>query len=147
MLFGVQEPLVGVSPKVLRALLSRSYELVRHDIPRRAVEADFQMLEHAVKDREEFAKLFGITTISNPSVIAANFPYTITTVAEKLRVKHRSRVQSLIDKVNEEKGFDIKASDNKYHLCIKYSKTPVHKYSEDAVALLKKVKNGDEYSI
>jgi hypothetical protein len=55
--FGIQEPSIGVSPKVLRALLSRSYELVRHDIPRRAIEADFQMLEHAVEDQEKFAKL------------------------------------------------------------------------------------------
>jgi hypothetical protein len=56
--FGAQQALNGVSPKVLRALLSRSYELVRHDIPRTQVQADFQMLEHAVTDQEQFAKLW-----------------------------------------------------------------------------------------
>jgi hypothetical protein len=31
---GSQQALEGVSPKILRSLLSRSYQLVRHDIPR-----------------------------------------------------------------------------------------------------------------
>ncbi len=43
---GSQQALDGVSPKVLWSLLSRSYQLVRHDIPRTTFQADFQMLEH-----------------------------------------------------------------------------------------------------
>lgn len=70
--FGARPTLNRVSPKTLRALLSRSYELVRHDIPRRAFEADFQMLEHAVNNQTEFAKLFGITTISDPTALAGS---------------------------------------------------------------------------
>ena len=45
-------------PKMLRALLSRSYDLVRYDIPRRTVDADFEMLEGAVSSEQSFAKLF-----------------------------------------------------------------------------------------
>jgi len=82
--FGAHQSINGVSPKLLRALLNRSYELVRHDIPRKVIEADFAMLEHAVEDDKEFAKLFGLTTISEPSQVAANYPYTLTQLAKKL---------------------------------------------------------------
>ena len=73
-----------MSPKVLRALLHRSYDLVRHDIPRRTVQADFEMLERAVRTGPEFAKLFGITTISRPSSNSADYPYILTEVAERI---------------------------------------------------------------
>ena len=35
--FGTNQPLNAVSPKVLRSLLHRSYDLVRHDIPRKTL--------------------------------------------------------------------------------------------------------------
>jgi hypothetical protein len=144
---GSQQPLNGINPKVLRALLSRSYELVRTDIPRATVQADFKMLEHAVEDQEKFAKLFGLTTISNPSMVAANYPYTISDVAKKLGGNYWSVAQKYIDAIKAETNFDLKASDNKYHCAIKYGKGPIHKYSEDAIALLKKVKKGEPYEV
>ena len=85
--FGAHQPLNAVSPKVLRALLRRSYDLVRHDIPRKMVEADFEMLERAVKTESAFAKLFGITTISNASSNTTRYPYTLTFLAEKVTGK------------------------------------------------------------
>jgi hypothetical protein len=145
--FGSQQALSGLSPKILRSLLSRSYELVRHDIPRTTFQADFQMLEHAVADQEQFAKLFGISTISNSSMIAANYPYTLSAVAKKLGANYWSHAQNLIDKVKLEKKVDLKASDNKFHFATKYGKSILHKYSEDAVALLKKVKKGEPYEL
>ena len=66
-----------VSAKLLRALMVRSYELVRTDIPRKTVHANFEMLEHAVETSAEFAKLFGISTIADPSVISARYPHIL----------------------------------------------------------------------
>jgi len=144
--FGSQQAL-NVSPKILRSLLSRSYELVRHDLPRTPIQADFQMLEHAVADQESFAKLFGLTTVSNPSAIAANYPYTLSAVAKKLGGNYWVTAQNEIDRIKAAKNFDLKASDNRYHCAMKYGKSILHKYSEDAVALMKKSKAGDPYEI
>jgi hypothetical protein len=147
--FAAQQAINGVSPRVLRALLSRSYELVRRDIPRKVIEADFQMLEHAVESQSEFAKLFGLTTISDFSQLAANYPYTFTQLSKKLgdRSKSWRRAQQAVDKVKAEKGIDLKESDNSYHCRINYGKSRIRKYSEAAVVLLKKVRAGESYDI
>jgi hypothetical protein len=114
--FGSNQPLNPVSPKVLRALLHRSYDLVRHDIPRRTAQADFEMLERTVRTGPKFAKLFGITTISGPSPNSADYPYTLSEVAEKVRGQgaYWYQAQVYLDRTKQEKGVDIKTSDNRY---------------------------------
>ena len=92
-------------------------------------------------------KLFGITTISDPSAVAANYPYTLSAVAKKMGYNYWYPVQVLIDKIKHDKTFDLKASDNKYHIATKYGKSILHKYSEDALAVLKKVRKGDTYTL
>ena len=64
----------NVNPKILRALMSRTYDLVRHDIPTSTVEVDYSTLEQAV-DKENFLpKLLGITSISEPEHFNAAYP-------------------------------------------------------------------------
>ena len=63
--FAANPVLNNVNPRVLRSLLARSYELVRHDIPRMQMEANFQFLTEKVESSEAFASLFGIATISD----------------------------------------------------------------------------------
>jgi hypothetical protein len=145
--FASQQPLNGISPKILRSLLSRSYELVRHDIPRKVIQADFQMLEHAAENQEAFAKLFGITTLSEPSAIAANYPHTLTAVGIALKSNSWSKAQQAIDIIKGTHKFDIKTCDNKYHCATKYGKSTIHKYSQDAVLLFAKVLKGESYEI
>ncbi len=145
--FASQQPLNGISPKILRALLSRSYDLVRHDIPRKVVQADFKMLEHAAEDQNAFAKLFGITTINEPSTVAAIYPYTLTAVGIKLRSNTWTKAQQAIDVIRGQHGVDIKASDNKYHCATKYGKSTIHKYSENAVSLFAKVLKNEGYEL
>jgi hypothetical protein len=145
--FGAQEAFTGISPKILLSLLGRSFELVRHDIPRTSYQADFQMLEHAVANQEQFAKLFGITTISNPSMIAATYPYALSAVAKRLGFNYWRGANALIDRVKTEKQFDMTANDNKYHVATKYGKSIIHKYSEETISLLKKVKKGEQYDV
>lgn len=135
-----------VSAKTLRALMARSYELVRTDIPRKTVDANFEMLEHALGSPAEFAKLFGISTISDPSVISARFPYTLTNLAGLLGYnKGWDGAQKLINKVKRDKGIDIKVSDNRYHCTLKYGALKINKYSDEAVAMLKLVRDGKDY--
>jgi hypothetical protein len=150
--FGSHQLLNAVSPKLLRALLRRSYDLVRHDIPRRTVEADFQMLEQAVKTGPEFAKLFGITTIGRASSNSADYPYTLSDVAEKLKGERAywSVAQVYLDRVRREKGIDIKKSDNRYHCATKLGRSKnsiAHKYSDDLLDLIERMKNGEEYEL
>ena len=130
--FGAHQPLNAVSPKILRALLHRSYDLVRHDIPRQTVEADFDMLERAIKSDTEFAKLFGITTVSKPSSNSANYPYTLGLVAEKVTGKegvYWYEAQKYIDRIKVEKKVDIKRSDNRYHSATKTGKKRAPSYT------------------
>jgi hypothetical protein len=149
--FGAHQPLNAVSPKILRALLHRSYDLVRHDIPRQTVQADFQMLERAVKTDSDFAKLFGITTISKPSSNAVDYPYTLSELAEKITGKSNaywSKAQFYIDKIKAEKNIDIKSSDNQFHSATKSGKkSVVHKYSDHLVELISQVKAGGSYKV
>ncbi len=149
--FGTNQPLNAVSPKVLRSLLHRSYDLVRHDIPRKTVQADFEMLERAVKTGPEFAKLFGITTVSGPSSNAANYPYTLSELAEKVTGvtdAYWFKAQIYIDKIKSEKKYDIKASDNKYHSATKTGKKSLsHKYSDHLLDLMQKIAKGETYEL
>lgn len=146
--FGAHQAINKVSPKVLRSLLARSYDLVRRDIPRKTVEANFQMLEGAVASPEEFAKLFGITTLSDPSVVSARYPFILKQVADEMGLPGWNQVQFLIDRIKKIHGYDIKASDNIYHYAIKTgTNSVVHKYSKDAVDLFKKIQAGHDYKL
>ncbi len=150
--FGGNRPLNAVSPKMLRALLHRSYDLVRYDIPRKTVQADFQMLERAVHASDDsFAKLFGITTIARSSSNSTDFPYTLSGLAEKVEGKEDARWQSIqpfLVQLTKETGTDIKKSDNRYHSATKTGKKSlVHKYSEDMLDLISKMKRGEPYKL
>ena len=81
---GSNEALPSVSPKILRALMARTYSLVRHDIPKRTVEVDCHTLQHAVSSEQELAKLYGITTLDDPSAVDAMYPFSLSHVGHEL---------------------------------------------------------------
>lgn len=147
--FGSHQCLNAVSPKILRALFSRSYELVRHDIPRKVFEANFQMLESAVENQDDFAKLFGLTTVSDPSQLAAKYPYTLTQLSKKIKSKSTWYLgQKAIDAIRIAHNIDLKKSDNRYHCAVKFGEAePYHKYSDHALVLFKKVLAGEDYEL
>lgn len=149
--FGANQPLNAVSPKMLRALLSRSYDLVRYDIPRKTVQADFKMLEGAIQSEETFAKLFGITTINPGSANNAGFPHLLTDLAVRLTGNEKDRwwiAQPWVERVSTELGVDIKASDNRYHSKVRVgSKSYAHKYSDELLGIITRMKNGEEYRL
>jgi SIR2-like domain len=148
--FGDAGNLEKINTKLLRSLMARSVELVRSNIPKKHVEIDFQTLEHAVNSGESFAKLFGVTSISDPSQVNLNYKYTLSGVAEELGFGYWSKALELINILKEQSGFDMKASDNAYHITLrtgKAAKSITNKYSEAAIDLLRKVLNGETYQL
>lgn len=139
-----------INIKLLRSLMARAVELVRSDIPKKHVEIDFKTLEHAVNNGENFAKLFGVTSLSDPSQVNLNYKYTLSGVAEELGYTYWSKAHDLIKTLTDQTGFDMKASDNKYHITMRTGraeKSVTHKYSEAAVDLLGKVLRGEPYDL
>lgn len=139
------EAIEPINPKILRTLLSRTYDLVRCDIPRRKFPVNYEVLQRAVESDDGLAKLYGITMIDDPSKLNAAYPYTLSSVAEELGYgkKQWHHANKLIEKIKQEHEIDIKGSDNNYHLNI--NNGSVRLYSQDAIDLLRKVKDGQEY--
>ena len=114
--------------------------------------ADFQMLEQAVKTGPEFAKLFGISTIGKASSNAADYPFILSDVAERLGGKktYWYVAQGYIDAIQASKGINIKASDNRYHSATKIgrgAKSVAHKYSHAFIDLCEEIRNGADYEL
>ena len=146
--FGSSDEIQAVNPKILRALLARTYALVRHDIPKRTIEVNYQTLEHAVSEDGELAKLYGITTLDNPSAVNAMYPFSLTLVGKDLGFNNWHRANQLITKIENDKGINIKESDNKYHIAIMAGQVlQTHKYSQAAIDLLSLVMNGEDYQV
>jgi hypothetical protein len=103
-----------------------------------------------VDSGETFAKLFGVTSLADPSQVNLNYKYVITGVADKPGLKHWTAVQKLIMSLLDETGFDMKGSDNKYHIVMRTGRaagSKTHKYSDAAVDLLQKVHDGGKYKL
>ncbi len=139
--FSNSRPIETIHPKLLRALLARTYDLVRCDIPRKTVEVDFNTLEHAILTEGEFGKLLGITSVGDPTKINAAFPYLLTQVGIELGYSNWHNANHLLERLKRERGLDVKASDNEYHVAFKSgSYTKTHKYSQKLVDLLAEIK-------
>ncbi len=145
--FAANPALNDVNPRVLRALIARSYNLVRHDIPKMTVEANFQMLTESVENSDSFAKLFGIANISDYSQASAQYPYSATQITKALGGNRSWLAVSAIKKIKLKTGIDIQSCDNRYHRSEKINTTTFHKYSEEGMQLLTKVHNGAPYEL
>lgn len=148
--FGVGGTMEKVDLKALRALAHRMLNLIRTDIPTKNVQVNYESLEHAISNEEAFGNLFGVTNLGDPAAANANHPYTSTMFAKELGFDHWTATNKLISRVKVETGFDMKASDNLYHVHIKVGQaeaSKARKYSDAAVALLKRVRDGKPYDI
>ncbi len=148
--FGQAGNLAKVDTKLLRALMARAVDLVRSDIPKKQVQIDFKMLEHAVETGENFANLFGVTSVGDSSKINLTHKYVISEVYKMLGLPSWKRVNDLIKIVEDQTGVNIKGYDNRYHVNVKFGVAETsksHKYSDAFVDLLRKVMSGDEYKL
>lgn len=140
-------PVDKVNPKILRALLARTYDLVRTDIPKASVQIDYATIERALSENKPMP-IVGITAISDPSSINLRYPHTLTNVGQLLGYSYWHKANELLGKVKEDKGIDIKSYDNEYHVGIKIGeKTVGHKYSDRLVTLLRQVRDGESYEV
>lgn len=141
-------PEITVNPKLLRSLLNRTYKMVTSDLPRRELPFNFELLSEISDDDAKLPTLFGLGSLDDGQHINASFCYTISGVAEALGYDHWYPVNTLIKKIIEEKGINIKDSNNRYHLKIKSGqKSNIDKYSKACIDLLEKVKNDLPYEI
>lgn len=148
--FGQAGNLEKVDTKLLRALMARAVDLVRSDIPKKHIEIDFKMLEHAVESGENFANLFGVTGVGDSSKINLTHQYVITEVYKKLGLKGWHIVNNLIKQIEDKTGVNIKGFDNKYHVNLKFGVAETsksHKYSEAFIDLLEKVIADQPYEV
>jgi len=145
--FSANPVLNDVNPRILRSLIARSYNLVRHDIPTMTVEADFKMLDQAVTDSDTFAKLFGIANISDYSAASAQYPLSATQLTTHLGGTGSYLAVSLLKRIKDEMGVDIKASDNRYHRAEQVNTSTFHKYSTEMLEVLKRVHAGEPYEL
>ncbi|WP_082487720.1 SIR2 family protein [Methylobacterium sp. Leaf89] len=146
--FAANPALNHVNPRVLRALVARSYDLVRHDIPKMKVEADFKMLTEAVDSSNSFAKLFGIANISKYTAASATHPFSATQVGVKLGSKTWHITNQMIDRLQWiTKKKSIRSYDNRYHICDKLNTSENHRYSQEAVDLLLRVRDGQDFAL
>ncbi len=146
--FNNPEGLENLNPKILRSLMARTYDLVRNDIPRMNVQVDYSALEGVVASGQSLGKILGISAFNDASMFNAAYPYSLTQVAEKLGYTYWSPADTLLNSFKTKDKVDIKASDNNYHIGVKFGKKGVfHKYSEAAVQLLLAAKDGLPYKI
>lgn len=148
--FGVGGTLENVDLKALRSLAHRMHNLIRTDVPTKNAKVNYDSLEHAISTEAAFANLFGITNLGDPAAANAAHPYTSAMLAKQLALPHWTATNKLIARVKNEKGFDMKASDNMYHVQIKIGQaesSKTRKYSDAAVGVLKKVRDEQPYEI
>lgn len=143
--FGSGGALEKVNMKLLRSLLARTVDLVRKDVPTKKVEIDFQTLEHKLQTDNGVATLLGIASIGDPAKVNMHYPFTLTEVAEQLGYDNWTPAHQLIALVKESTGFDIKSSDNTYHITMRTGKSSrTNKYSQACVDILRAMRDGGE---
>ncbi|WP_447809832.1 SIR2 family protein [Pseudomonas putida] len=144
--FGANEALKNVNPRLLRALLARTYQLVRTDIPRNPIQVDYKVLANVTEADGELAKLYGIADGADGLAFNLNFPYTLTTLGQAMGYQAWHACDRLIRTISETAGVDLKKFDNKYHCAIMNgAEVQSHRYSEACKDLLEKVRTGEEY--
>ena len=137
------------NPRILRSLISRQYKLVREDIPKSTVQVNYEHLsQYADADGETLVKLYGIADAATVAAMSANFPFTLTKLANQLGYKRWHKANNLIEKITSDKGISIKSFDNVYHICVSSGDSAkFHFYSEAAYQLLIKVRDGLPYEL
>lgn len=139
-------PLEWVNPKMLRALQSRFYKLMRSDLPKRDVKIDYEQLSSIADSEEALPKLLGIGVSNSPN---ASHPLNITQVGKMMGHATWHKPREYLKRIKDETGIDLAASDNKYHYAVPYGsgKSCFRRWSKDVVPLLEAVRDGKKYTV
>lgn len=92
--------------------------------------------------------LMGIATIADHEQLIAMFPMRISDIASKLGYTNWNYVNNAIKQIQTKTGFNLKDSNNIYHVDIGVNeRQPLHRYSVEALELLRKVLNQDDFTV
>lgn len=108
---------------------------------------EFIGINSQVKNGGTHATLIGLATITDPEQFLLRFPLNLSDVAEKLGYGYWYRANLLINKIKEEDGIDLKATNNDYHVDMGTAKQSHHRYSKAMVELLELVRDGKDYDL
>lgn len=139
--------LKSINPKLVRALAARTFRLIRSDIPRGKFEVNYQILEGLTESDDNLPNILGITRSSNAN---ESHSFSISQIAEQLGYKYWSPVDRMIKSIERKTGINLRASDNRYYIKIKTGKKSTSfagKWSHEALALFRKIKNNEPYEI
>lgn len=108
----------------------------------------FQRTDDTGQGEVRSVSVIGVGVMSDPEQIKLTFPFRISDIAQELGVKGWYYVNKLIEEITEQTGVNIKETSNRYHcdMGIKENQ-PQHRYSAEAIELLRKVLNKEEYSV
>ncbi|MBS0560799.1 MAG: SIR2 family protein, partial [Proteobacteria bacterium] len=144
-LLSARHELKQVNPALLRALAARLMRLTRKDIPIGTVEVDYSTLEKITQDDKQLPKMLGLTLADTNN---KTHPFTLSQVADELGLTGWNALNPAIKKIIDEKGVDLRASDNRYHERIKTGKkSATRKWSHEAVDLFRAVLSGQQYDV
>jgi len=140
-------PDISVNPKLIKAFLARTYTFASQSLVKQELPYDFEMFRNIAEHDDALSKMYGIAELNNGQALNASFPYTISNLAEMLQLGSWHYVHKEFEKLQKSNGFNIKASDNNYHVFIKSGKGGVSKYSIDALELVRKLISGEEFEL
>ncbi len=135
-----------VNVKLLRALMANVYDIVKNKSANSSIQVNIATL-NGLSDEGNLLNILGFGAITNPEIIPTLYPFSLTDVAKELGYNYWYHANELIKKVKNETNFDIKSTNNEYHLDVGLKGYPNHHYSQKAIQLLKLVQNGDPYSV
>jgi len=141
---------LAVDPRYLRSLLAQTYDVVSSMSSGGEV-VDVQRLEDVATDVSELRTVLGYMEGEPGEVPPIKFQHTYrpSDAAEEIGVgSYVNLNQDIIDQIEEDKGVDIRSFNNRYHIAFfEESGVTPRRYSDEALELFEKVKDGEEYSL
>lgn len=144
-LLAARHDLKDVNPALVRALAARVMKLTRKDIPNGEIEIDYEVLESITEDENKLPTMLGLTVIDD---VNKKYPYTLSLAADRMGLSSFNALIPIINRIRDEKGVQLRDTDNLYHLAVKTGKKSIsHKWSHEALKLFKSVMDGEEYEL
>lgn len=150
------DALINFQDMVYNIIKSKSISELSVDyITMRSIESENQLAEKIgfrsispeLLEGGQTVTLLGIGTIADTQTVLLKYPFRLTDVAKELGYEHFNYVTRLINEIENESGFNIKSGNNRYHFGLKHGNSILRLYSAEAVELMKKVKDGENYII
>jgi hypothetical protein len=108
----------------------------------------FKTVNRATIDIEGHEKvtLLGIGNLADAEQLMTIYSMRISQVAQRLGLGYWYYVDQIIKQIQHQTGFNLKDSNNIYHINIGINQSE-HRYSMEAVHLLEKLMNGEDYTV